>query len=680
MKHRPWLSLRGAVLAAIVAGVVLPALLVIVIGESVARRAQQPVVERTRDAVMALSTAALTEPAWTLSEPGLKAAIDGILREPSVCGVEVLDLQPAATPLELRQDRCDPSRPAVTREAPVRYEGSTIARLRLRFDDSELDRLLAERRADTLWLVALQVLVGGVVIAGLMSVRLLRPIDALKRQADGLAQRREEPVPDWSGDDELGQLGRHLSSVHAQVRHLIDELEHKNQALHRMALHDALTGLPNRTLLRELFAVASAQARRDGTPLVLMFVDLDHFKAVNDHHGHAAGDALLQGVGQRLREVLREADVVCRMGGDEFLVLMPGAGEDVAAQAAARVIAHLREPQALPGVAEPVRVGASIGIARFPADAEDFDALVHAADIAMYRSKQLGRGRLGFYRADMDTALRERHALERELEAGIAAGELRLHLQAVVDPADGRVRGAEALVRWQHPRRGLLAPDAFIAMAEESGLVVPLGRWMLQAACAQLAAWQAAGHAVGQAGGHAPVPLGLWLSVNVSALQLRDPSFAAAVAALVRQHRLPAGALVLELTEVTLLADGEATQRAVSALRAAGVRLAVDDFGSGYSSLATLKMLRPDHLKIDRSFVRDLPGSADDGALVQAMFGMARALDVEVVAEGVETEAQRAWLMRCGPHLQQGWLWARAVPAAEFSARLSVPQTADQPT
>jgi diguanylate cyclase (GGDEF)-like protein len=664
---RPWRSLRGAVLAAIVAGVVLPALLVIAIGESVARRAQQPVVERTRDAVMALSTAALTEPAWTLSEPGLKAAIDGILREASVCAVEVLDLQPAAVPLELRQDRCDPARPAVVRESAVRYEGRTIARLRLGFDDSELDRLLAERRADTLWLVALQVLVGGVVIAGLMSVRLLRPIAALKRQADGLAQRRDEPPPEWSGDDELGQLGRHLGSVHAQVRHLIDELEQKNEALRRMALHDALTGLPNRTLLRELFAVASAQARREGTPLALMFVDLDHFKAVNDHHGHAAGDALLQAVGQRLREALREADVVCRMGGDEFLVLMPGAADDDAARAATRAIAQLRQPQALPGVAEPVRMGASIGIARFPADGEDFDALVHAADMAMYRSKQLGRGRHGFYRADMDTALRARHALERELEAGIAAGELRLHLQAVVDPLDGRVCGAEALVRWQHPRRGLLAPDAFIALAEESGLVVPLGRWMLQAACAQLAAWRAAGHG------------GLWLSVNVSALQLRDPGFAAMVAALVREHRLPPGALALELTEVTLLADGEATQRAVSALREAGVRLAVDDFGSGYSSLATLKMLRPDHLKIDRGFVRDLPGSADDGALVQAMFGMARALDVQVVAEGVETQAQRAWLQRCGPHLQQGWLWARAESADAFTARLPAPQALGQP-
>lgn len=664
---RPWRSLRAAVLAAIVAGIVLPALLVVVISDGMARGSQAPVIERTRQAVLALATAAITEPAWTLSESGLQAALAGILREPSVCAVEVLDLQPVGVEQPLRSDRCGPAHPTEMREAAVRYEGRVIARLRIRFDDRELDRLLAERRSATLWLVLLQVLVGGAVIAGLIAVRLLRPIEALKRQADALARRSDEPPPDWSADDELGQLGRHLTSVHAQVRSLIDELEHKNQALRRMALHDALTGLPNRTLLRELFAAAAAQARREGAPVALMFVDLDQFKAINDSHGHAAGDALLLGTGQRLREVLREADSVCRLGGDEFLVLMPGIGDADAAHAAQRVIAHLGRPQRLPAVAEPVRVGVSIGIARFPADGEDFDALMHAADAAMYRSKQLGRGRFGFYRAELDAELRARHALERELEQAIGDGQLRLHYQPVVDPGSGRLCAAEALVRWQHPQRGLLMPDAFIAVAETSGLVVALGRWVLQTACTQLAAWLAAGHR------------GLWLSVNVSALQLRDPAFAPMVTDLLRQHRLPRNALTLELTEVTLLADGEATQRAVAELRAAGVRLAVDDFGCGYSSLATLKMLRPDHLKIDRSFVRDLPASVDDAALVQAMFGMAGALAVEVVVEGVETVAQRDWLLRCGAHLQQGWLWARAEPAAQFERRLAAGATAIQP-
>lgn len=666
---RPWLSLRGAVLVAIVAGVVLPAVLVTVIGDFAARRSQQPMVDRTRDAVVALSTAALTEPAWTLSAPGLQAAMEGILREPSVCGVEVLDLQPTIDLPDFRRDHCDPGKPAVLREAPVRYEGQNIARLRLRFDDSDLDRLLKERRLNTLWLVALQVLVGGLVIAGLMSSRLLRPIDALKRQADSLAQRNLEPLPDWTADDELGQLGRHLTGVHTQVRNLIDELEHKNLALRQMALHDALTGLPNRTLLRELFAVTAAQARRDGSRLVLMFIDLDHFKAVNDTHGHAAGDALLQAVGRRLRQCLREADVVSRISGDEFLALMPDCDESAAELAATRVIEQLRQPLPLPGIAEPLRIDSSIGIARFPDDAADFDALVHAADVAMYRSKQLGGGRKGVFRADMDTELRARHTLERELADAIEREQLRLHYQPLVEPLSGRIVGTEALVRWAHPTRGLLTPDSFIEVAEGCGLVVPLGAWVLETACAQLASWHATGR-------H-----GLQMAINVSALQLRDPDFPARVAAAVQRHALPRHALELELTEVTLLADGEATQRVVAALRAAGVRLAVDDFGSGYSSLATLKMLQPDRLKIDRGFVRDLPCSDGDGALVQAMFGMARALDVEVVAEGVETAAQRAWLLGCGPHLQQGWLWARALPAESLVSllpALPVPEAISQ--
>jgi diguanylate cyclase (GGDEF)-like protein len=655
---RPWRSLRAAVLAAIVAGVVLPAALVVWIDQIVARRTQQPVIERTRAAVVALSATAITEPAWTLSEPGLVAAIDHILREPSVCAVEVLGLQPAAVSADLRRSNCTPGAPTVPLETEVRHEGQTIARLRLHFDDRELDRLLAERRTGTLWVVAAQVLAGVTVIAGLLSLRLLRPIDALKRQADGLADRHAEPPPAWSSDDELGDLGRHLSAVHAQLRSLIDELEQKNHELRRVAMHDALTGLPNRTLLRELFTLTSAQTRRDGHPMALLFVDLDHFKTINDSHGHAAGDALLQSIGHRLRSVVREADVVCRMGGDEFLVLLPGAGDAEAAGTAVRIINALALPMPLPGVAAAVRMGTSVGIARFPEDGEDFDALVHAADVAMYRSKQLGRGRHSAYHVDMDAALRARHALQRELDEALAHGQLRLHYQPVVDPDDGRITGAEALLRWQHPQRGLLAPDAFIAVAEESGQIRKLGRWVLDTACDQLAAWLAAGHA------------GLRLSINVSALQLREAGFPDEVAAAVVSRSLPRQALELELTESTLLAEGDAAERAVSALRGAGVRLAVDDFGTGYSSLAALKLLRPDRLKIDRGFVRDLPERAEDGALIQAMFGMAHALGIEVVVEGVETTAQRDWLQRCGQHLQQGWLWARALPPEEFERRL----------
>jgi diguanylate cyclase (GGDEF)-like protein len=655
----PALSIRSTVLAAIVAGVVLPAVLVLALDSHFARQAQVPMIERNRAAVMVLAAAVVTEPAWTLSEPALRDAIRRILREPSVCRIEVLDLQPGLAPMAEAGANCTDRGAVAHQEAPVLHEGQVIARLRLGFDDSEIDRLLAERRSVTVWLVAAQVLFGIAVLAGVLSLRLLRPIDALKRQAADLAAREARPPPAWQRSDELGQLGQSLNTVQAQIRGLIAELEAKNDELRRIAMYDALTGLPNRTLLRELFVHAAAAARREDVPMALLFVDLDHFKAVNDAHGHAAGDELLIAVSHRMRAALRESDIVCRLGGDEFLVLLPRVeGWDQVAATADRLVRTVQLPQPLAGVAEPVRVGASIGIALYPADTADFDALVREADVAMYRSKDLGRGRYSFYHADMDVTLRARLELERELAEAIEQGQLRLHYQPVIDVRDGRVTGCEALVRWQHPRRGLLAPDAFIEAAEETGLIGPLGAWVLETACDQLAQWHARGHAA------------LQVAVNVSALQLRDMDFAERVQQVMARHGLGRQVLVLELTESTLLADSDAAQRAMAALHAAGVQLAVDDFGTGYSSLAALKLVQPDRLKIDRSFVHDLPQRGSDAALVEAMFGMARALGIAVVAEGVETAAQSEWLLARGGHLQQGWLWSRAVPAADFEALL----------
>ncbi len=655
----PTLSIRSTVLAAIVAGVVLPAVLVLALDAHFARQAQQPMIERNRAAVLVLASAVVTEPAWTLDTPALRAAMARILREPSVCRVEVLELQPGTPAMTTDADRCIDQRPMAPAQTEVLHEGQRVAVLRLWFDDTEIDRLLAERRGVMAWLVLAQVLFGVVVLAGVLSMRLLRPIGALKRQAGQLAAREPQPPPAWARGDELGELGQHLNSVHGQIRGLIDELEDKNQALRRLAMYEPLTGLPNRTLLRELFVHAAAAARREGRPMALLFVDLDHFKAVNDAHGHAAGDALLVATSHRLRAALRESDIVCRLGGDEFLVLLQQVdGWDQVAATAERLVRTVQVPLPLAGIAEPARVGASIGIALYPDDAVDFDELVRAADVAMYRSKQLGRNRSSFYHAEMDTTLRARLALERELADAIEQGQLRVHYQPVLDLRSGRISGCEALVRWQHPGRGLLMPDHFIAVAEETGLIEGLGRWVLDTACAQLAQWHARGH-------H-----GLQVAVNVSALQLRDMTFADGVQQAMARHGLGRQVLVLELTESTLLADSDAAQRAMAALHVAGVQLAVDDFGTGYSSLAALKLVQPDRLKIDRSFVRDLPGRDADAALVEAMFGMARALGIAVVAEGVETAAQRDWLAERGGHLQQGWLFSRAVPAADFEALL----------
>ncbi len=541
------------------------------------------------------------------------------------------------------------------------HDNKSVARLRMRFDDTAVDREIAETFWMTGWMVMAQVVFGVLVLAGVLAFRFLRPIDKLKAQAGRLAAREPSPRVDWPRQDEVGQLGEHLNDVRDQIQNLIGELEQKNEQLHQMAMFDHLTGLPNRTLLRELFAREAAAARRDGSMLAMIFLDLDQFKTVNDAHGHAVGDELLVRVGECMLAALRESDVVCRMGGDEFLVMLPRIDTwDRVAGTAERLLHAIQTPHQLGSANEPQRVGASIGVAMYPADGADFDALVRAADLAMYRSKDLGRARYSFYHADLDKTFRARIETERELAEAIEKGELLLHYQPVVDARSGRTTGCEALVRWMHPRRGLLAPGAFIQVAEDAGLIKPMGRWVMATACAQLAKWKAAG---------APT---LKMAVNVSALQLRDADFPDFVRRTLRLHGIEAGELSLELTESTLLADGDGALATVDKLRETGADLALDDFGTGYSSLSYLKRLRPDTLKIDRSFVRDLPDDAGDCALALAILGMAQALSITVLAEGVENAAQRDWLTAQGCALQQGYLWAKPLPPAEFEQRLAI--------
>jgi diguanylate cyclase (GGDEF)-like protein len=660
----PSLSIRATVLLAIIAGMVLPALVVLAIDRHVSREAQTPIVERNRAAALVLAAAVVTEPAWTLSEPGLEAAMQRILREPSVCGVDILDVQPAGTPKSFSARKCEADHPVTVSETAVLHEGQAVARLRLAFDDTEVESLLDEQLRQTAWLVAAQVVIGVLVLAGVLSLRLLRPIDRLKQQAGTLSAREPTPALVWTRRDELGQLGQHLNDVRQRIQELIRELESKNRQLHKLAMFDHLTGLPNRALLRELFAHEAAAARRANRSLALMFIDLDHFKTVNDTLGHAAGDELLLTIARRLLRALRESDVVCRLGGDEFVVLLPNSeGWDYVAATAQRLLDTIRDPVTLPGTASAALVSASVGIAMYPADGADFEALARTADMAMYRSKDLGRARFSFYHPDLDTALRSRVELERELALAIEHHQLALHYQPVFDADGGRIVGCEALVRWNHPQRGLLMPGAFIRTAEETGLIRELGLWTLHTACAQFAAWRDAG-----------LQLGL-IAVNVSALQVHDPLLAEAVRTAMSQHGLRAGELELELTESTLLSDTNAVMRTVARLRNAGALLAIDDFGTGFSSLSYLKLLKPDKLKIDRSFVRDLPDDPDDRALVQAIIGMAQALSITVVGEGVETQAQCELLQMLGCRLQQGYLHGRPVPAPAFATLLHPEET-----
>jgi diguanylate cyclase (GGDEF)-like protein len=648
----PSLSIRSTVLIAIVVGMVLPALVVLGADNVISRSAHEPLVQRNRAAVLVLATAVVTEPAWTLSEEGLKAAAQRILQEPSVCAVEVRDLQPTQGPLTIAAQRCAASLPVVVRDAPVLHEGQLVANLRLSFDATEIDQMLTQRQGIMWALVAAQVVVGVVVLLGVLSLRLLRPIHRLKLQASTLAARESVPALPWRQRDELGQLGQHLNTVRARIQELFEELEAKNKQLSKMAMYDHLTGLPNRTLFRELFQHEAGAARRGHRSCALLFIDLDRFKAVNDTMGHAAGDELLLGVSQRLSSTLRESDIVCRVSGDEFLVLLTQAGSwEQVSITAERLLRAIQTPMPLARAAGTAQVSASIGISLFPGDADDFEALARCADLAMYKSKDMGKGRYSFYQPDLDTAFRSRLELERELLRAIANHELLLHYQPVFDIQEGRLVGCEALVRWMHPQRGLLMPGTFIQTAEETGLIRELGLWTLDAACAQLASWKAAGLHPGR------------IAVNVSALQFRDQRLPQMLSTALQTYDIQPGELELELTESTLMDDTEAAQATVASLRELGVALAIDDFGTGYSSLSYLKRLRPGKLKIDRSFVKDLPADADDRALTEAIVSIAQALSITVVAEGVETAEQRDYLLSLGCRLQQGYLLGRPMPA-----------------
>jgi diguanylate cyclase (GGDEF)-like protein len=490
-------------------------------------------------------------------------------------------------------------------------------------------------------------------------MRLLRPIHRLKIQASTLAARETVPALVWRQRDELGQLGQHLNTVRARIQELFEELEAKNKQLSKMAMYDHLTGLPNRTLFRELFQHESAAARRTNHLCALLFIDLDRFKAVNDTMGHAAGDELLLGVSQRLVAALRESDVVCRVSGDEFLVLLTqtDSWEHVSATAE-RLLRAIQQPMLLAHAASTAQVSASIGIALYPNDGDDFETLARCADLAMYKSKDMGKGRYSFYQPDLDIARRSRLELERELLQAIANQELLLHYQPVFDVRSGRVRGCEALVRWMHPQRGLLMPGTFIQTAEETGLIRELGLWTLDAACAQLAAWKASGLHPGR------------VAVNVSALQFRDQRLPQVLKTAMQTYDIRPGELELELTESALMSDTEAAQTTVASLRELGVALAIDDFGTGYSSLSYIKRLRPDKLKIDRSFVKDLPDDADDRALTEAIVRIADALAITIVAEGVETAQQRDYLLGLGCALQQGYLLGRPMAAEHMRALL----------
>jgi diguanylate cyclase (GGDEF)-like protein/PAS domain S-box-containing protein len=409
-------------------------------------------------------------------------------------------------------------------------------------------------------------------------------------------------------------------------------------AAHHRAQHDVLTGLPNRALFHDRLRQALASARRTGARVAMLYLDLDHFKAINDNHGHAAGDTVLREVAARLTQCVRSVDTVCRLGGDEFALLLAnigGAGH--AAHVAGTVL------QAVAGVARgggaDVQLAASIGIALFPGDGDDLDTLARHADMAMYHAKQQGRASYRFFSPAMNARVVERIALEESLRRALADGQFELEYAPEVDLASGLVTAQEALLRWRHPTRGRLLPEQFLAVAEECGLLVQIGAWVLEQACAYAQARRVA---------HRP----LAVAVNLSPAQLRHPGLVAAVEAALAASGLPPQALLVEVTEAALHADADTAATVLDSLRARGVRMAIDDFGTGYCCLDALRRLAPAKLKIAPAFVAEL-GPGESG-IVRAIIGLGHALQLQVVAEGVERADQLHCLRRLGCDAYQG--------------------------
>ena len=415
------------------------------------------------------------------------------------------------------------------------------------------------------------------------------------------------------------------------------------ERIHFQAHHDALTGLPNRMLLLDRIEHAIAQADRDGHALWVVFVDLDRFKRINDSLGHKSGDLLLQGVAQRMLAHLRPSDTIARLGGDEFvLVLSDSPNGSLSLGLMQRLLDAVRAPFSAGGNA--ILISCSAGIAVYPGDADSADLLVERADVAMYRAKEAGRNSVHFYKAEMNARAMSRLRLESALRSALEADEFVLHYQPQMDLASGRIVGVEALLRWQQGRPGLTQPAEFIGVAEEIGLILPLGDWVLATACAQAVAWQKSG---------CPI---MRMSVNLSARQFAQKGLVATIAAALQRSGLDPSLLEIEITESLMMTDVEQAVATLADLKRLGVHVSVDDFGTGYSSLYYLKRFPIDVLKIDRSFVRDIVNDADDASIVAAIISLAHSLGLSVVAEGVEQQDQLIYLAHCGCDTIQGYM------------------------
>ena len=473
-----------------------------------------------------------------------------------------------------------------------------------------------------------------------------RPISALDAAARAIAQGDRSQV-EVVGSDEIGRLAESFNQMSAGI------VEREHRIAH-LAFHDALTGLPNRLLFREQLETMLARAPRLDEQVAVLCLDLDGFKGVNDTLGHPVGDALLKAVGEMLSDVASDG-TIARLGGDEFAIILPIGEPQRARELAQAILDRMKVPTRVEG--HRIACGTSIGIAIGPGDGGDADTMLKNADLALYRAKQDGRGTYSFFEASLDAAARRRRQLELDLREALQAGQFRLNFQPIYDLHADRIGGFEALLRWMHPERGAVSPVEFIPVAEETGLIVPIGEWVMHEACRQAAAW----------------PDHIRLSVNVSPLQFRSTGLASVILQALASSRLSPDRLEVEITESIFLAGSEQTIALLHRLRDMGIRVALDDFGTGYSSLSYLRSFPFDKIKIDRSFVINVARDPSSAAIVHAIVDLASALHMETTAEGVEDEEQFSALKAQGCGNIQGYLFSRPVEAWQVAPLLGSP-------
>jgi diguanylate cyclase (GGDEF)-like protein len=542
------------------------------------------------------------------------------------------------------------------------YLDQVLGTLRLVADLGEIVAQQQSQQRNLFWALILLLLIASGIGAFMQDRLIRRPLNLLASAAGRVARGDYQVHLPETSNDEVGQLIKAFG-------HMRDQRQHAETELHTQAYTDTLTGLPNRAQFNAYLDKALERHKGSGESLALLFIDLDRFKVINDTLGHEIGDRLLIEAGRRISKCVRGNDLVARLGGDEFTIVINDArpGNSIAV-VGNRVLEALEQPF-IYGSQE-VFISPSIGIALCPKNGQDRDRLMKHADTAMYRAKEEGGNCYRYYEPEMGTTMSHRMRLESGLRRALERDQLVLHYQPQISLADGAMCGAEALLRWNDPDQGLIPPNEFIPLAEDTGLIVPIGEWVLRSACTRYQQWRAAG--AGE----------FMLSINLSVKNLYDPQFPTLVREILDDTGMQPSLLQLEITENAIMQNAEQTILILKQLRDLGVHLAIDDFGTGYSSLSYLKRFPIDTLKVDRTFVQGIPANPDDTAITYATITMAHSLKCKVVAEGVETSEQRDLLQSWSCEMAQGYLYSKPLPAAEFLAfaKSRKPRACDQTT